>query len=269
MGLLLMRRTREARRREAPDLYGVLPPEKGGEGLTAPLYTPIRSHGARDALGNRRRAPRRDASSRIPLSAISSSESSRATSFPGPSSCGASSRSSSNNGWPGRAIRSKKRSWPMSCTGRERTSTEAPIPSFGWTPGAFATNCASTTRADPIPSSSRCRRAAMCPSSKRIPSHTPTRLLPLFPPQPTPQVPNLRRARIAVSALAAHRCGHRLRACLARTPQAGDGSSPAASLGFISRWGGAACVVPGRQPCRLRLVGPSRARPDGHLCEGR
>ena len=57
-----------------------------------------------------------------------------------------------------------------------------PIRSFGSTPGGCATNCASTTRADPIPSSSRCRRAATCPSSKRIPPHPPTRLLRLVLP---------------------------------------------------------------------------------------
>ena len=149
-------------------------------------------------------APTSDATCRIPPSAPSSRESSRARSFLARSSCGASSRSSSNNGWPGRDIRSKNRSSPTSCTGRERTSTVVPIPSFGWTPGAFATNCASTTRADPIPSSSRCRRAATCPSSKRIPPHPPTRLLRSFlrEPQQTPPVPNLRRARIAVGALA-------------------------------------------------------------------
>ena len=123
--------------------------------------------------------------------------------FSDPSNCGASFRSSSNNDWPGRAIRSKNRSSPTSCTGRERTSTVVPIPSFGWTPGAFATNCASTTRADPIPSSSRCRRAATFRSSKRTPPH---------PPHGSPSCccrdaeadaagSELRRARIAISAL--------------------------------------------------------------------
>ena len=96
-------------------------------------------------------------------------------SSPDPSSCGASSRSSSNNAWPGRDTRSKNRSSPTSCTGRERTSMAVPIRWFGSTPGGCATNCASTTRADPIPSSSRCRRAATCPSSKRIPPHAPRR----------------------------------------------------------------------------------------------
>ena len=38
------------------------------------------------------------------------------------------------------------------CTGREQTSTAGPIPSFGWTPGAFATSCGSTPtgRSDPV-----------------------------------------------------------------------------------------------------------------------
>ena len=36
------------------------------------------------------------------------------------------------------------------------------------------------SRANPIPSSSRCRRAATCPSSKRMPPHPPTRLLDSF-----------------------------------------------------------------------------------------
>ena len=95
---------------------------------------------------------RSDASCRMPSSALSSRESSRARSFPDPSSCGASSRSLSNKVWAGRAIRSKKQSWPMSCTGSERTSTAVPIPSSGWTPGAFATNCASYCegRSEPV-----------------------------------------------------------------------------------------------------------------------
>ena len=46
-------------------------------------------------------------------------------------------------------------------------------------------------------------------------------------------------------------------------------SSPAASLGFIPRCGGAPCVVPGRQPRRLRLVGPRRGWSDGYLRESR
>ena len=148
---------------------------------------------------------RSDASCRMPSSALSWRESSRARSFLDPSSCGASSRSLSNKVWAGRAIRSKKQSWPTSCTGRERISTAEPIPWFGWTPGAFATNCASTTRADPSRSSFRCRRAATCRSSKRIPFHTPTRLFQLFPRSLGRRrgVPNLRRGRIAIGALAA------------------------------------------------------------------
>ncbi len=64
------------------------------------------------------------------------------------------------------------------------------------------------------------------------------------------------------------RCSYRRRARLART-HAGERSSTAASLGFVPRSGGGACVVPGRQPCRLRLVGPRQGWSDGNLCEGR
>jgi hypothetical protein len=66
------------------------------------------------------------------------------------------------------------------CTERERTSMAVPIQWFVSMRGASATNCASTTRADPIPSSSRCPRAATCPSSKQIPPQPPKRLTWLF-----------------------------------------------------------------------------------------
>ena len=41
-------------------------------------------------------------------------------------------------------------------------------------------NCVSTTRADPIPLSSRFRRAATCPCSKPMPPHPPIRLVGLL-----------------------------------------------------------------------------------------
>ena len=96
--------------------------------------------------------PRRNATCRMPPSALSSSESLPARSFLDPSNCGAFSRSSSNNAWPGRGLRSKNRSSPTSCTGRERTLMAAPIRWFGSTPGGSATNCASTYegRSDPV-----------------------------------------------------------------------------------------------------------------------
>ena len=140
--------------------------------FTRSLYTPNRSHGVADALGttglDRPRSTRENPRERS-LFSISSS-------------CGASSRSSSNNDWPGRASRSRNRFSRMSYTARGRTLTAALIRLFVLTPGAFATNCASTTRADPIPSSSRCRRAATCRSSKRTPPQPLTQLLPLFHP---------------------------------------------------------------------------------------
>ena len=183
-----------------------------------------------------------------------------------------------DNDWPGRANRSRNRSSPTSCTGRARTSTAVPIPWFGWMPGDFATSCASTTRAAPIPSSSRCRRAAMCPSSKRSPVSSIDAAPSIAPPEPQPQVPpapqqappvsNVRRATIAVSWLGGRRRRHPRRARLAHT-HAGERSSPAAPAGFEPRCGGPAGVVSGRQPGRVRLVGPRRSRADGHLCEGR
>ena len=129
---------------------------------------------------------------------------SRATSFLNPNSCGASSRSSSSKDWPGRDIRSKNLSSPMSCTERERTSMAVPI---RWTVsmrGASATNCASPARANPIPSSSRCPRAATCPSSKQIPPQPPKRLTWVVLPgrQEPRSVSGRRRAGMAVGALA-------------------------------------------------------------------
>ena len=227
-----------------------------------PLYTPVRSHGAPDALGNRHQRPGRDANCRIPLSALSSRESSRARSSLDPSNCGASSRSSSNNDWPGRGSRLRNRSSPTSCTGRERTSMAVPIPSSGWTPGAFATNCASTTRADPNPSSSRCRRAATYRSSNAnsvSPTHTaPPVVAPELP--QTPPVVTRRRfptsgVRGSPSAL--------WRSSLRLSPPRSYGappqpvSAPAQLLPLASYPGveGPPALSPGRQPRRLRLVG--------------
>ena len=65
------------------------------------------------------------------------------------------------------------------------------------------------------------------------------------------------------------RCGSRRHACVARTPDAGERSSPAVPSGLLPWCGGAAGVVPGRQPRRLRVVGRCRGWPDGHLREGR
>ncbi len=87
--------------------------------FTHTLYTPFRSHGAPDAR-KARQAPGATPNCRIPSSVLSWSESSRARSFPGPSSCGASSRSPSNSGWPARASRSRSRCSRTSCTGKER-----------------------------------------------------------------------------------------------------------------------------------------------------
>ena len=134
--------------------------------------------------------------------------------------------------WPGRDIRSKNRSSPTSCTGRERTSTAVPIRWFGSTPGGSATNCASTTRADPIPSSSRCRRAATCPSSKRIPPHPRDTAPPVVLPEPQADAvrfTNLRRARIAVGALALVAAVIAGRACMARTPSGRRALQPSCS----------------------------------------
>ena len=89
---------------EAPDLYGVLPPGVHSESFARFVRCPRNYHEAR---------PNSDRSS-----APSSRESSRAKSFPAHSNCGASSRLSSNNDWPGRAIRSKNRFSHMSCTAR-------------------------------------------------------------------------------------------------------------------------------------------------------
>ena len=65
------------------------------------------------------------------------------------------------------------------------------------------------------------------------------------------------------------RSSDRRRACLARTPHSGGRSSPAVPTGLIPWCGGGACVVPGRQPRRLRVVGPRRGWSTGHLRQGR
>ena len=225
-------------------------------------------------------APRIDANCQTPSSVLSSRESLRAKSFLDRSSCGACSRSSSNNDSPDRAIRSKNPSSPTRCTGREQTSTAGPTQSFGWTPGAFATNCGSTTTVDPIPSSSRCRRAATYQSSKGIPPHSPTRLL-HHPPTRLLHCSGGAgaTANAAGSELQAHedrgqRTGDRRRdcrsgTCVARTHQAGQRSNPTAPFGFVPRCGRTTCLVPGRRPRCLRLVRPSRAWCNGYLCESR
>ena len=64
------------------------------------------------------------------------------------------------------------------------------------------------------------------------------------------------------------RCGHRRRALLAHT-QYGERASPTAPPRFVPRCGGAAGVVPGRQPRRLRVVGRRRPWTDRYLCESR
>ena len=51
------------------------------------------------------------------------------------------------------------------------------------------------------------------------------------------------------------------RADVARTRRTRGGSTSFASLGLVSRSGGTAYVVPGREPCRLRLVGQRRSGP--------
>ena len=131
--------------------------------------------------------------------------------------------------------------------GRGRTSTAAPIPSFGWTPGAFATNCASTT-VDPIPSSSRCRRAATCPPSKRIPPHPPTRLLQSFLRSRSRRRP-VRTSGSRGSPSALWRSSLRLSSPrLPGAHSAGERSSPAAPLGFM-----------------LGVEGPPALSPDGNL----
>ena len=76
------------------------------------------------------------------------------------------------------------------------------IRSFGSMPGGSATNCASSTRADRTPSSSRCRRAATCPSSKGIPQHPPTVQSLSSAGHEQRQVTNFTRARLSVGALA-------------------------------------------------------------------
>ena len=250
------------------NLYGVLPPE------TQPRAAPHAVVHSRPPASSVRclpkptPAPTREATCRMPLCALSSTDSSAARSSLVRSSCGVSSRSSSNTGWPGRDIHSRNRSSPTSCTGRERTSMAVPIRWFGSMPGGCATNCASTTRADPIRSSSRCRRAATCPSSNRVPPQSPTRLVRLFSQngkrvvrfESQPRETGHRRSR-------GRRSDSGGRADVARTRRTRGGSTSVASLGLVSRSGGTACVVAGRQPCRLRLVGQRRRRPDGYLRE--
>ena len=228
----------EARRWEAPDLYGVLPPEtdwRSGPARRCTLPS-IRTERPMPSETDASAQPRSDLPDcRCPRSARQNPRAARSSLDP--SSCGASSRSSSNTAWPGRDIRSKNRSSPTSCTGRERTSMAVPIRSFGSTPGGCATNCASSTRADPIPSSSRCRRAATCPSSKGIPPHPPTRLVRLLltEPQESVRFTNLRRARLCRRRSRARALRSDGRARMARTPRAGGRSSPVASLGLVPR----------------------------------
>ena len=84
-----------------------------------------------------------------------------------------------------------------------------PTPSSGWTPGAFATNCASTYegRSDPV--------VISLPKGSYVPVFEPNSVSPTHPAPPvvaaevqqtppvviTPPVPNFRRAKIAISAL--------------------------------------------------------------------
>ena len=89
------------------------------------------------------------------------------------------------------------------------------------------------------------------------------------PPQQTPRVLNLRRARIAVGAMAVVAAGIAAALAWRALHRPVERSSPAVSPGLVPGCGRAASVVPGRQPCRLRLVGPRRGWSDGHLCEGR
>ena len=65
------------------------------------------------------------------------------------------------------------------------------------------------------------------------------------------------------------RCDCRSGTCVARSRQAGQRSNPTAPFGFVPRCGRTTCLVPGRRPRCLRLVGPSRAWCNGYLCESR
>ena len=163
-------------------------------------------------------APTSDANCRTPSSALSSRESSRARSSPDPSSCGASSRSSSNNDWPGRAIRSRNRSSPTSLRegnglrwrGRSRRS------------GGRQTPSRQTARVLRRPIRSRRHLAAegqlrpVFEANSASPSHT-------APPVVAPERSRRRRFQLQARQdrhrrCGARRCGYRRRARLARTP---------------------------------------------------
>ncbi len=103
-------------------------------------------------------------------------------------------------------------------------------------------------------------------------SASPTNTAPLVvlaEPQEKGPVTTPRRARMAVGALAL--VAAVMAAVLAWRALRSPADAPAQLLPLASYpgVGGAAGVVPGRQPCRLRLVGPRRGWSDGHLCEGR
>ena len=224
--------------------------------------------------------PKSDANYRTPSSALSSRESSRARSFPDPSSCGVSSRSSSNNDWPAQGHSLKESVLAHELYGKGTDFDGGADPVVRVDARRLRDKLREVPRG-PIRSRgrSRCRRAATYRSSKRIPPHPLTRLLPLFHPsrsRPLPEaaadasVPNvsLSRARIAVSALAVV-VAVIVAALYWRTLSTGERSSPTAPPGFVPRRGGAASVVPGRQPRRLRVVGRRRPWTDRYLCESR
>ena len=93
------------------------------------------------------------------------------------------------------------------------------------------------------------------------PTHAAPPVVPSEPQQTVPPEPSRRfspelqsRRKDRRQRSGRRRCGYRRHALLART-QSGERSDPTASLGFVPRCGGAAGVVAGRQPRRLRVVG--------------
>ncbi len=118
-------------------------------------------------------------------------------------------------------------------------------------------------------SSLRCRKAATYRSSKRIPPHSPTRLLhhpPTPPPvvhaepeqQQTPPVAELQAHEDRGQRAGDRRCDCRSRHCLARRRQAGERSNPTTPFGFVPE------VWRGHLPCprtATSLPSPGRAKP--------
>ncbi len=254
---------------DAPDLYGVLPP--------AVVTLPVPSPGARDALGNRRWCPRatrtvgfrRSRSARenpherglLPIPAAAAlpfvhrrTETGRARPFA--QGIGARPRAlRKGNGLRRRCRSGRSRGCQApsrqtarvlrgpSRSGRHLAAERQLRPGFR---SEFRLTCRHG-------SSPGCSRAAADSSPEPAAGAAGSEL----------QARQNRRRRC---------CGRgggcRRRAGLART-QSDEHSSSTAPPGFAPRRRGAACVVSGRQPCRVRLVRTCRCRPDGYLRESR